>query len=38
MKTIHLNLAAKPYRDFRALYAVLGTAGLVALVLMSTTG
>lgn len=34
MKTIHLNLAAKPYRDFRVLYAVLGTAGLVALVLM----
>lgn len=34
MKTIHLNLASKPYRDFRAPYAVLGLAALVALVLM----
>ncbi len=34
MKTIHLNLASKPYRDLRAFYALLGAAGLVALVLM----
>ncbi|MCM2314623.1 MAG: hypothetical protein NDJ92_05675 [Thermoanaerobaculia bacterium] len=34
MKTIHLNLASKPYRDFRVPYAVLGIAALVALVLM----
>ncbi|MFA6958199.1 MAG: hypothetical protein WC538_20215 [Thermoanaerobaculia bacterium] len=35
MKTIHLNLASKPYRDFRVFYAALGGAALVALVLMS---
>jgi len=34
MKTIHLNLASRPYRDYRTLYALLGVAGLVALVLM----
>jgi Tfp pilus assembly protein PilN len=35
MKTIHLNLASRPYRDFRVYYAVLGSAALVALVLMT---
>jgi len=35
MKTIHLNLASKPYRDFGVFYAALGVAALVALVLMT---
>lgn len=35
MKTIHLNLAAKPYRDFRVPYAILAIAALAALVLMT---
>lgn len=35
MKTIHLNLASRPYRDFRAHYALLAAAGLVALGLMA---
>ncbi len=34
MKTIHLNLASRPYRDFRVPYALLGGAALAALVLM----
>jgi Tfp pilus assembly protein PilN len=35
MKTIHLNLASKPYRDFRVPYAILGVAALAAVVLMT---
>lgn len=38
MKTIHLNLASKPYRDFRVHYAILGAAALAALVLMTYNG
>lgn len=38
MKTIHLNLASKPYRDYRALYAILGIAGLAAVLLMAYNG
>lgn len=33
MKTIHLNLAAKPYRDYRPVYVTVAAMGLVTLVL-----
>jgi Tfp pilus assembly protein PilN len=34
VKTIHLNLAARPYRDYRALYAVVVVASLVIAFMM----
>ena len=34
MKTIHLNLAARPFRDYRALYAVVVAASLLIALLM----
>lgn len=34
MKTFHLNLAAKPYRDYRAVYAVVVAASLLIAFLM----
>ncbi|HKB78607.1 MAG TPA: hypothetical protein VKH35_02720 [Thermoanaerobaculia bacterium] len=34
MKTLHLNLAARPYRDYRPLYAVVVVASLVIFFLM----
>jgi type IV pilus assembly protein PilN len=33
MKTIHLNLAAKPYRDYRPVYMTVAVMGLITLVL-----
>jgi Tfp pilus assembly protein PilN len=35
MKTIHLNLAAKPYRDYRPVYLTVAAMGLVTLVLLA---
>ncbi|MGZ8868945.1 MAG: hypothetical protein ACXW2P_11420, partial [Thermoanaerobaculia bacterium] len=34
MKTIHLNLAARPFRDYRPLYAVVVAASLLIAFLM----
>lgn len=34
MKTIHLNLAAKPYRDYRPVYLTVAAMALVTLVLL----
>lgn len=33
MKTIHLNLASKPYRDYRAIYATAAALAIVTLIL-----
>lgn len=34
MKTIHLNLASKPYRDYRAVYAVAGVLAVLTAILL----
>jgi Tfp pilus assembly protein PilN len=34
MKTIHLNLAARPYRDYRPIYLTVAAMGLATLVLL----
>jgi Tfp pilus assembly protein PilN len=34
MKTIHLNLAAKPYRDYRPVYLTMAAMGLATLILL----
>ena len=37
MKTIHLNLASRPYRDYRAVYAVAAALGVPTVAVFGAT-